>query len=388
MNSLKEKGASYVRQREKEGLIFMLLSITVFSFFASKMGMANLMSTIMATAYDLLMNTVFYLMAVTVLAGAMGNLLIEFGVVRLLEKILSPLMRPLFALPGVSSLGAVMSFLSDNPAIIALAKNKDFSAYFRKKELISLTNFGTAFGMGLLVLSYMASIGYFTAGLVGFLGAIIGAIVSTRLMQLFIAKDFPDDDEQLVSDKKPEAIILHEPAKGSVLVRFLNAFLDGGKNGVDLGLAIIPGVLVITTAVMLMSKGQGIDKVTGLAAYTGAAYEGSPIIPWIGSKLHWLFKALFGFDNPELLAFPITSLGSVGAALGLLPGYIKAGLIHSKEIAVFTAIGMCWSGYLSTHAAMMDALGQRELTSKAIAAHTIAGIVAGIAAHILTLIFF
>jgi len=145
---------------------------------------------------------------------------------------------------------------------------------------------------------------------------------------------------------------------------------------------------VITTAVMLMSKGQGIDKVTGLAAYTGAAYEGIPIIPWIGSKLHWLFKALFGFDNPELLAFPITSLGSVGAALGLLPGYIKAGLIHSKEIAVFTAIGMCWSGYLSTHAAMMDALGQRELTSKAIAAHTIAGIVAGIAAHILTLIFF
>lgn len=42
---------------------------------------------------------------------------------------------------------------------------------------------------------------------------------------------------------------------------------------------------------------------------------------------------------------------------------------------------MCWSGYLSTHTAMLDSLGYRELTPKAILAHTIGGIVAAIVAH-------
>ena len=44
---------------------------------------------------------------------------------------------------------------------------------------------------------------------------------------------------------------------------------------------------------------------------------------------------------------------------------------------------MCWSGFLSTHTAMLDTLGYRDLTSKAILAHTIGGIVAAIAAHLL-----
>lgn len=42
---------------------------------------------------------------------------------------------------------------------------------------------------------------------------------------------------------------------------------------------------------------------------------------------------------------------------------------------------MCWSGFLSTHTAMLDSLGYRHLISKAIAAHTIGGLVAGIVAH-------
>ncbi|MBQ5532410.1 MAG: hypothetical protein IIU04_02580, partial [Bacteroidales bacterium] len=62
-----------------------------------------------------------------------------------------------------------------------------------------------------------------------------------------------------------------------------------------------------------------------------------------------------------------------------------------NAIAVFTAMGMCWSGYLSTHTAMLDSLGYRNLISKAIGAHTLGGLAAGIAAHwlyvLLALIF-
>ena len=105
------------------------------------------------------------------------------------------------------------------------------------------------------------------------------------------------------------------------------------------------------------------------------------LLPWIGAKFSVVFEWLFGFQDPHLIAFPITALGAVGAALGLIPNFINAGWVDGNAIAVFTAIGMCWSGYLSTHTAMLDTLGYRHLTSKAILAHTIGGLVAAVVAH-------
>ena len=118
----------------------------IFALLGIKMGASNLINTIMNTAHDLLINTVFYLMAICVITGAIGKLFTEFGVVELFEAILRPLMKPLFNLPGMASLGGVLAFLSDNPAVIGLAKDKRFASHFKKFQLISLTNFGTAFG--------------------------------------------------------------------------------------------------------------------------------------------------------------------------------------------------------------------------------------------------
>lgn len=42
--------------------------------------------------------------------------------------------------------------------------------------------------------------------------------------------------------------------KQSLGMRILTAALDGGKSGVDIGLSIIPGVLVICTIVMMLTK--------------------------------------------------------------------------------------------------------------------------------------
>ena len=71
----------------------------------------------------------------------------------------------------------------------------------------------------------------------------------------------------------------------------------------------------------------------------------------------------------------------MGAALSLIPNFLQHGWIDGNAIAVFTAIGMCWSGYLSTHTAMLDSLDYRELTPKAILSHTIGGLVAAFVAH-------
>ena len=364
------------------GIVCLIIVVAIFGGIGNVMGLPNMLNTIMKTAHDLLLNTVFYLMAICVITGALGRIFVEFGVVNLLERILRPLMRPLFNLPGVASLGAVMTFLSDNPAIISLAKDKRFSTYFKKYQLISLTNFGTAFGMGLLVIVFMVSNGFYVEPFLGLMGAMIGCIVSTRLMQRFVVKEHPNFKEEMAAviteedDKASEAV-----KETSFFTRVLNSLLDGGKTGVDVGLSIIPGVLIISTLVMILTFGSTDG------AYTGAAYEGVQFLPWLFGKINFIFDWLFGFESPELMAFPITSLGAVGAALGLVPGFVEKGWADGNAIAVFTAIGMCWSGYLSTHTAMLDALGFRKLTSKAIIAHTVGGLVAGIAAHWLFVLF-
>ena len=370
----KFKEMKFTTKRTIEALIFLVIFFAIFGYIANRMGIANMLNTIMQTSYRLLIDTCFYLMGITVLSGALGKLLTEFGVVRLLENILKPFMKPLYNLPGVAALGAVLTFLSDNPAIISLANDKNFSQYFKKYQLISLTNFGTAFGMGLVVIAFMTGKGFASGALIGLLGAVVGSVVSTRIMQRSIIKAYPNfkdegaagGDEQAISFKSDEGAFL----------RGLNAILDGGKTGVELGLAIIPGVLIISTFVMILTFGA---SATG--EYTGAAYEGVKVLPWLAGKIDFVFQWLFGFEHPELVAYPITALGAVGAALGLIPTFLEQGFVDNNVIAVFTAMGMCWSGFLSTHTAMLDSLGYRQLTSKAIVAHTIGGLCAGIVAH-------
>lgn len=374
-----------------DGAICLLIVIIIFGYMGSKMGATNMINTMMATSYDLLMKTVFYLMSVCVLTGAISKIFIEFGVVKLLEKCLRPLMKPLYNLPGVASLGAVLTFLSDNPAIMSLARDKRFASYFRKYQFISFCNFGTAFGMGLIVVVFMISKGWYWQPFVGIIGAACGGIVATRLMQHFILKSYPqykeewaelaetkaESTEATVSaeDSEKKETTSDKEMKPSMFLRILNSCLDGGRDGVNIGLAIIPGVLIITTFVIMITNGADLES--GL--YTGGPREGVALLPYLASKIDFVFEWLFGFQDSRFVAFPITALGAVGAALSLVDQFKEA--IDGNAIAVFTAMGMCWSGFLSTHTAMLDTIGYRNLTAKDIVAQICGGITAGIVAH-------
>ena len=229
--------------------------------------------------------------------------------------------------------------------------------------------------MGLLVIVFMVGQGFYVEPFIGLFGAFCGCIVSTRLMQRFVVKAYPEYLTENVCELESKDTESEEEDKRSLFVRILDSLLDGGRTGVDVGMAIIPGVLVISTLVMILTFGAGPD------GYTGAAYQGIEALPWLAGKIDFVFEFLFGFSDPHVVAFPITALGAVGAALGLVPEFLSKGWMDGNAIAVCTAIGMCWSGYLSTHTAMLDSLGYRNLTSKAIIAHTIGGLVAAIVAH-------
>lgn len=377
-----------MKKNLSEGIIFLVILIVVFVLINSYMGISNFFKTLMLTSHDLLINTVFFIMAIAVITGAFSGLLFEFKVAELIDIILRPFIKPLYNLPGISVMGILATYFSDNPAIISLAKDKRFMKNFQKWQEPLLCNLGTSFGMGLIISTFMLAQSnnlnqnLLPAVLIGNFSAIIGSIVSVRMFSYYTKKRLGTSVDNTVETKQANDLF-QQQSHGSFLERLLSALLEGGKSGVEIGLGIIPGVLVISTFVMMITFGPKDPSI----GYQGVAYEGIPLLPYLGKKIFFILKWLFGFSTPELIAFPLTSLGSTGAALALIPKFIDLGIITANDIAVFTAMGMTWSGYLSTHIAMMDELGYRFLTGKAILSHTVGGLVAGITAHLLYLIF-
>jgi hypothetical protein len=366
---------------DKEVFFFLAFFLAFFVYLGSVMGVTNMLNTLMNTAYKLLMETVLYIMAIAVLAGAISALFSEFGVIALLNKLLSPVVERVYGLPGASAVGIFTTYLSDNPAILTLADDDNFRRYFKKYQLPALTNIGTSFGMGLIITTFMLGLGrnFGLAVLVGNLGAVIGSIVSTRLMLHQTKKLYgPDAPCDLTGDDEVVDIVHFRKVRSeSTARRLMDALLEGGKTGVDMGLSVIPGVLIICTLVLMLTNSmpQG--------GYTGGAYEGVALLPFLGQKLSFIIQPLFGFQSPEAISVPITALGAAGAAIGIVEKLVQSRLAGAHDVAVFTAMCMCWSGYLSTHVAMMDSLKSSHLTGKAIACHTVGGLCAGISANLL-----
>ena len=148
INEETSSGKRKVKAVSTETFIFIAVLLIGFGYVGSKMGLGMMFKTIMGTAHDLLLNTVFLIMALAVLAGALSALLSEFGVISLLNKVFAVFMKPLYNLPGASIAGAVTTYLSDNPAIIAFANDKSFTKYFKQYQIPALCNLGTSFGMG------------------------------------------------------------------------------------------------------------------------------------------------------------------------------------------------------------------------------------------------
>ena len=77
------------------------------------------------------------------------------------------------------------------------------------------------------------------------------------MMQYFVLKNFPHYAMEEAGLAKKGAAKEEEEEKGaSGFTRVLNSLLDGGRTGVDVGIAIIPGVLIISSLVMLLTFGH------------------------------------------------------------------------------------------------------------------------------------
>ncbi len=368
-----------------ETFITLGLIVALFGYLGSVMGMDIVFSVMMKTGHDVLMNTSFYIMAVAILAGAIAAIMSEFGVIALINKIITPVMRPIFGLPGAAALGALTTYMSDNPAILSLAADEGFDRYFTQAEKATYTNLGTTFGMGLIVTAYMLSLGkeYFSAVLIGNIAAIIGGVVSVRVMLILAKRYYNEDPKYRIDSKGDSGLDVRKVRAGSAFERFMSSMMEGAKSGVELGLACASGTVLICTFVMILTFGPAGEA----GEYLGVAYEGVQLLPKIGAYFLPVANVLWGFNVPELLAYPFTALGAVGSAMGLTKGFIDAGFATARTVATFTGMGICMSGFLSTHIGMLDTLKQNHFVKQAILCQLLGGAVAGFAANYLFLFF-
>ena len=365
-----------------EGLLFIVFFGAFFGVLGFIMGGTNMLNTIINTAYALLMDTVFFIMAVAIMAGAISELFMEFGVVSIANKLLSKIVQVVYGMPGASVVGIFTTYLSDNPAILTLADNEGYRAYFKKYQVPALTNLGTAFGMGLILTAFIAGIvspegeNFFLPLIIGSVGALVGSVVSVRLMLRHTSKLFGKTEDAVPDSGAQFDIINYRTTReGSPLHRLMEALLGGGHRGVKLGLSIAPGVLIICTVIIMLTNGAS------PYGYTGAAFEGVGFIPALGEWLGFIIRPLFGFRDTAAIAVPLTALGSAGASMGLIPVLVAEGVIARRDVAVIVGMIMCWSGFMSTHLAMMETLGYPKLAGKSILYHTIAGVCAGVSAN-------
>ena len=365
-----------------EGLIFLTCFLAFFGIIGMMMGGTNMLNTIINTSYALLTETVFYIMAVAIVAGAISELFMEFGVVSIANKLLSRAVRIVYGMPGASVVGIFTTYLSDNPAILTLTDNEGYQAYFKKYQIPALTNLGTAFGMGLILTAFVAGItgpdgeSFFLPLIIGKVGALVGSVVSVRLMLRYTAKKFGKTEDAVAGDGvRFDVVNFRTTREGNGFNRFMEALLSGGHRGVKMGLAIAPGVLILCTLILILTNGASYD------GFTGGAFEGVGLIPAVGERLGFIIRPLFGFSDAGAIAVPLTALGSAGASMGLVPVLISEGVIGRRDVAVIVGMIMCWSGFMSTHLAMMENLGFPKLAGRSILYHTIAGVAAGVSAN-------
>jgi len=367
-----------------EGLLFIVCFLAFFGVIGAMMGGTNMLNTIINTSYALLTDTVFYIMAVAIIAGAISELFMEFGVVSIANNLLSKIVRVVYGMPGASVVGIFTTYLSDNPAILTLTDNEGYQAYFKKYQIPALTNLGTAFGMGLILTAFVAGITgpdgetFFLPLVIGKIGALIGSVVSVRLMLRYTAKQFGKTDDAVVGEGTQFDVINYRTTReGNGFNRFMEAILSGGHRGVKMGLAIAPGVLILCTVILILTNGSS------YYGFTGGAFEGVGLIPAVGERLGFIIRPMFGFSDTSAIAVPLTALGSAGASMGLVPVLISEGVIGRRDVAVIVGMIMCWSGFMSTHLAMMENLGFPKLAGKSILYHTIAGVAAGVSANLI-----
>lgn len=273
------------------------------------------------------------LFSVFLFAGLFLPLLLNFGLLEFFGSLLTKIMRPVFRLPGRSSIDCVASWLGDGTIGVLLTSKQYEEGYYTKREaaIIGTTFSVVSITFSLVVISQV-NLGhlfvpfYLTITAAGF----VAAIISPRIPPLSRKPDtYYNGQEGGLDETIPKG---HTPvswgfsqavekAKGNQSVKHF--FEQGAKNILDMWMGVAPIVMALGTLALIIAEYTPVFK-----------YLGMPFIP--------LLQLM---QVPEAAAASETMI--VGFADMFLPSVIGASIESELTRFVVAAVSVTQLIYMS-----------------------------------------
>ncbi len=280
------------------------------------------------------------LLAVFVFAGLLLPLLLDFGLLEFIGTLLTPLMRPVFGLPGRASIDCIASWLGDGTVgVLLTSKQYEARRYTQREAAVVCTCFSAvSITFCLVVLEQVNLISMFAQFYLTVCAAgIVAAIVLPKLPPLsryadrFVDGSSRQGNEELIPEGHSSfSWGLHQALGRAAQVTSPAPVLSQGlRNVMDMLLGVLPIIMAVGTLALV------------IAEYTPVfALLGKPFVP--------LLELL---QIPEAVAASQTMV--VGFADMFVPSILAASIESDMTRFVIAALSVTQLIYMSEVGALM-----------------------------------
>lgn len=254
-----------------------------------------------------------------VIAGSIVPLILEFGFLDFVGRLMAPLMRRIFKVPGSAAVDALTSFVAA-PAVGVMVTDSLYrqNIYTQKEAASIMTNFSIASLGGFAFLSAIAGIPELYGPLVisAFICVFLIAIIVIRIPPLSNKKsEYSSGVVQTDEERIPENY------NKNTIKRSIEDGISKAQN-VDIKFMMKELLKSVAFAFKVNSFIISLSVIgLTLANYT-------PIVDWIGMPMVPILRML-GLDSPEVIAAP--------SIVGIIALSLPATLIKGKAIAASSA---------------------------------------------------
>ena len=212
----------------------------------------------------LLFELIPILFSVFLFAGLFLPLLLDFGLLEFVGALLSKIMRPIFTLPGRSSIDCIASWLGDGTIGVLLTSKQYEEGYYTKREaaVIGTTFSAVSITFSLVVISQV-NLGhlfvpfYLTVSFAGVVAAIIIPRIpplSKKSNSYFLTND-KNNSEEIPQNYTPFKWGLEQAVLRANKNNSPSGFLKSGvQNVLDMWLGVTPIVMAMGTLALVIAE--------------------------------------------------------------------------------------------------------------------------------------
>ncbi|MEG0258362.1 MAG: YjiH family protein [Lysinibacillus sp.] len=217
---------------------------------------------------------VTFLFTIFLFAGLLLPFLTNFGLLEFFGTMMVYIMRPLFKIPGRSSIDALASWIGDGTiGVLMTSKQYELGNYTKKESAIIATNFSiVSITFCIVVLGTVNLSQYFIPYyLTVILCGLVLAIIMPRIFPLANKEDTYIDGTQqdLSREKLPAGYNAFTHGLENALSAAHNNrkvgkfFVDGSKNVLDMWFAVAPIVMAFGTIALVLAEFTSVFKILG-----------------------------------------------------------------------------------------------------------------------------